>query len=529
MTDPVRTEVVRRGVESACEEMGEALARSAFSPNIKERRDFSCAAFDATGRMVAHAAHIPVHLGAMPASMAAALDSRPAEAWRPGDVFALNDPYKGGTHLPDLTLIAPVFSDDAGTRLVGFVADRAHHADVGGREPGSLAPGRGDALAEGVTIPGVLFWEGGRPVAAAQEIFFANSRTPEERRGDLAAQWSALERGKRRLWELRERLGPERWDDDLAEVVAYGRRRLARAVQVLPEGEEGVHEDVLDSDGVDERPVAIRVRVRREGDRVVVDLSGSDPEVVGNLNAPLPVTRSAALYALMVVCDPTAPPNAGALEVLDLRTKKGTVVDPAWPAQVSGGNVETSQRIVDVVLGALGRLVPERVPASSQGTMNNLMVGLVDADGTRYSYYETMGGGEGATPWRDGQSGIQTHMTNTQNTPVEALERAYPLRVHATRLREGSGGLGTQRGGEGVERIIGPRSGVATVSLLGERRSRGPPGLAGGADGAPGEDAVDRGDGWTLLPAKGVVTLRPEERLRIRSPGGGGHGKTADA
>lgn len=519
--DPVRAEVVRRGVELACDEMGEALARSAFSANIKERRDFSCAAFDAEGRMVAHAAHIPVHLGAMPASMDAALEARPVGDWRPGDVFALNDPYKGGTHLPDLTLIMPVFD---GTTRIGFVADRAHHADVGGKEPGSIAPGRGDALAEGLTVPGVLFWSEGGPNEGAQDMFFANSRSPDERRGDLAAQHAAPLRGQDRLVALRRRLGTERFQDDLDAVVRYGARRMRHALALLPEGVEVVAEDVLDDDGVTGAPVRIVVRVVREGERVRVDLTGSGDQVEGNLNAPRPVTLSAVLYALIVTTDPGAPPNAGALSLLDVLTRPGSVVDPLWPAQVSGGNVETSQRIVDVMLAALGKLLPERAPAMSQGTMNNLMIGMRGDDGRVATYYETMGGGEGAQPLRAGESGMHTHMTNTQNTPIEALERAFPLRVYATRLRPGSGGEGLHRGGDGIERVLGPTHGTATVSLLGERRRHGPPGAMGGAPGAMGADAVDRGDGWEVVPAKSVFVLRPGEKVRLCSPGGGGHG-----
>jgi N-methylhydantoinase B len=525
VADPIRTEIVRRGVESVAEEMGEALARAAFSPNIKERRDFSCAVFDATGRMVAHAAHIPVHLGAMPASMRAALHRQAAERWHAGDVFALNDPYQGGTHLPDLTLIQPVFH--AGTRI-GFVAARAHHSDVGGREPGSLSPGRSDALAEGITIPGVFFWQKGAANPDAQDIFIANSRTPDERRGDLAAQHAALLRGSARLQELATRLGVERFATDLDEVIAYARRRLARGLkQALPREDAATFEDALDDDGVSDRPRMIRARLQRQGERLVIDLTASDDEVEGNLNAPRPVTESACLYAVLATIDPDAPANAGAMDILDVRTRKGSLVDPRWPAPVSGGNVETSQRIVDVVLGALARLIPGRVAAMSQGTMNNLMIGLSDAQGGRWTYYETMGGGEGANPHRAGDSGIHTHMTNTQNTPIEALERAYPLRVYATRLRPDTGGPGAHRGGDGIERILGPRGeATAIVSLLGERRRMRPQGIQGGGPGSPGEDHIRRQGKteWEAVAAKSVHVLKPGDRLRVRSPGGGGWG-----
>lgn len=522
-TDVIRVELVRRGVEAACEEMGEALARSAYSVNIKERRDFSCAAFDARGQMVAHAAHIPVHLGAMPASMDAALQVRAAPMWEPGDVFAINDPYRGGTHLPDVTLISPVIAANDGG-LVGFVANRAHHADVGGRAPGSLTPGIGDSVSEGCTIPGVMFWRAGERVEDAVALFAANSRTPMERRRDLDAQRAALHRGVLRMQALQARMGAAVFAHDLEGVVAYGRRRMLRALSALPQGVVGRGVDALESDGVTDAPVPIVVSVVAGEHGVRVDLSESANQVEGNLNAPRPVTVSAVLYSLLTATDPTVPPNAGALSAVEVVTRPGSVVDPRWPAQVSGGNVETSQRVVDATLAALAVLAPDQVPASSQGTMNNLMIGFSREGGETASYYETMGGGEGGTPTRPGQSGMQTHMTNTQNTPVEALERAFPLLVERTALRPGSGGAGQHPGGAGIERVLRLTSGSAVVSLLGERRRDGPPGLAGGEAGAPGADAWDPGSGWESVPSKATFYLRTGQRLRLGSPGGGGWG-----
>jgi len=527
--DPVRLEVYRHRFAAVAEEMGEALRRASFSPNIKERRDYSCAVFDARGDMVAQATHIPVHLGSMPLSVAAAIEEQGPDLG-PGDMVLLNDPYRGGTHLPDLTLVAPVF-DDAGA-LAWFVASRAHHADVGGMTPGSLPISR-EIYQEGLRIPPVRLVRGGAVERDLVRVLLANCRAPEEREGDLLAQVAANRLGGARLLEL------ERGPGGAAEARLHARalldyaERLMRAfLRAIPDGEYAF-EDFLEDDGAGSGPLAVRVAVRIAGGEATVDFSGTAPQCRGCLNANEAIALSATAYAFRAVAGAGAsgaeaqpPPNAGALRPIRLVVPEGSLVAPRFPAAVAGGNVETSQRLVDVLLGALAAACPDRVPAASAGSMSNLTVGGVDPGrgGRTFAYYETVGGGAGASPRGKGASGIQTHMTNTRNTPVEVLEHAYPFRVRQYRLRPGSGGAGAHPGGDGIVRELVALA-PCEATLLTERRRLAPYGLAGGAPGAPGRNGLVRADGSEVeLPAKATVRLEPGDAIRVETPGGGGFG-----
>ncbi len=515
--DPIRLEVFKHLFAAAAEEMGAVLRRASYSPNIKERRDFSCALFDASGRMIAQAAHIPVHLGSMPLSVAAAIE---AHTFAPGDVVILNDPFRGGTHLPDLTLISPVFVEG---RLFAFVASRAHHADVGGMVPGSMPLSR-EIYQEGVVIPPLKLAEAGRLNEPLLELFLANVRTPQERRGDLRAQLAANERGAARLAEIAARYGAGEVQAYMEALLAYAERMTRRLLADLPDGTYAF-EDVLDDDGIEPEPVPIRVAVTIDGDEAIVDFTGSAPQRPGPVNAVYAITLSAVHYVFRSLLGLDVPNNAGCLAPIRVIAPEGTVVNARPPAAVAAGNVETSQRIVDVLLGALAQACPERIPAASQGTMNNVTVGGWDPRrGRPFAYYETIGGGMGARPNGDGPSAIHSHMTNTLNTPVEALEFAYPLRVLRYEVRRGSGGRGRFRGGDGIRRdleVLVP----ARASLLTERRRFRPYGLAGGEPGAPGENVLIRDGQEIPLPGKGTVELRPGDVLSLRTPGGGGWGR----
>ncbi len=476
-----------------------------------------CAVFDGKGRLAAQAAHIPVHLGSTPLSVRAVLRDL---TLGPGDTAILNDPFRGGTHLPDLTMVSAVHHEG---RPLFLLANRAHHADVGGAHPGSMAPGR-SIYEEGIRIPPVLLVRGGRTEEGVLRLLLANVRTPREREGDLAAQRAALLAGERRLAALAERYGAPLLSRAAGELMDYTERVLRSVLAELPDGTTAA-EDAMDDDGFGSGPVPIRVRLTVRGDRAVVDFRESAAQVAGGINANRAVTLSAVLYVFRCLLPPDVPANDGLLRPLTLRTTPGTVVDAVEPAAVAGGNVETSQRIVDVLLRALAPLLPDRIPAASAGTMSNLSLGGRDAEGRPFSYYETVGGGGGggAPPPGPGRSGVQTHMTNTRNTPVEALEHEFPLRVTLSRLRRGSGGRGARRGGEGIVReirVLVP----CRASILADRGGTGPPGLAGGEAGAPGRIRIFRGRRGTDLPSKVSVDLEPGDRLRIETPGGGGHG-----
>jgi len=515
---PAELAAVRAALEATCDEMGAALRRSAFSPNIKERRDFSCALFDAEARLVAQAEHIPVHLGSMEASVQAVLEEFP-DGLDQGDAAITNDPYRGGTHVPDVTMVVPVL---AGRALLGYAATRAHHADMGGIAPGSMPAGATEVTQEGLVLPPVLFQRRGAAVREVHDLIARNVRTPDERRADLEAQRAACALGASRVAELAARRGPKALASAAEALIGHARRWAEREVQAIPAG-AWTAEDALDDDGVTGQPVRLRARVARRGKRVVIDFAGSAPQAAGNVNAPLAVTRSACYYVVKLLTNPEIPSNHGLFQAVEVRAEPGSVLHPRSPAAVSAGNVETSSRVVDLLLAALAPALPDRVPAMSQGTMNNVAMGSALPGGRAWSYYETLAGGEGALPWRAGMSGVHTHMTNTLNTPIEALEHAYPLRVLRYTLRRGSGGRGKHRGGDGLVReveLLEPTS----VSLLTERRASAPRGLAGGRDGARGRNAVARPGRWEELPSKVTRVLPAGAVLRVETPGGGGWG-----
>jgi N-methylhydantoinase B len=498
--DPVGLQVMIGGLRAACDEMGATLIRSAYSANIKERHDCSTALFDARGELVMQAEHIPVHLGSMPDAVAAVLD----EEQRPGAAWILNDPFRGGTHLPDITLILPVF---IGAKLLGFAACRAHHADIGGPYPAGM-PARSRSLAEeGVVIPPTRIGEGELEGLAAQ------MRSPRQRLADLRAQAAANRVGELRLTELAEQHGLERLRAGMAEILAYAERRTRVALAGLPDGNYSA-EDVLEDDANGSpRDVLLRLEARIRGDRLELDFSDSDPQVDGNLNCPLSVTKSAAFFAIRVLTDPDAPPCAGAYRPIEVIAPQGCLLGARFPAAVAAGNVETSSRVADLTIAALAGA--RAVPAQGQGTMNNLTLA-----GEGFTYYETLGGGQGACPDADGPSAIHVAMSNTLNTPIEALEAELPLRVHELAQRRGSGGNGRHHGGEGIVREIEALAPMR-YTLIGERRRHPPRGLDGGGNGDTGADFLN----GERLPSKSEGDLRVGDRLRIETPGGGGTGQ----
>jgi N-methylhydantoinase B len=528
--DPIQLEIFKHLFAAIAEEMGTLLRKSSYSPNIKERRDFSCAVFDAQGRMVAQAAHIPVHLGAMPLSVQAAVE-RFGDDLHPGDVVVLNDPYRGGTHLPDITMVSPVFLFPAAQRgaagkLIGFVASRAHHADVGGMTPGSMPVAR-EIYQEGLILPPVKLARRGEVDADLLEIILSNVRTPDERRGDLLAQMAANQRGAERLLHLVGRYGLDEVNEAMEQLLAYTERMTRRLLASLPDGTYRFT-DYLDDDGVSSQPIPITVAVTIAGEEARVDFTGSAPQQAGSVNAVEAITLSAVYYVFRCLLGLDVPNNAGCLAPVTVIAPPGTVVNARPPAPVAGGNVETSQRIVDVLLGALAQACPEKIPAASQGTMNNVTIGGTPLQtGSKgagaFAYYETIGGGSGARPNADGVSAIHSHMTNTLNTPVEALEYAYPLRVRRYEIRHGSGGEGRFPGGDGLIREIEALT-DCQVTLLTERRVGAPYGLAGGAAGQRGENMLIRDGQETRLPGKGSFEMHPGDVLSIRTPGGGGYG-----
>jgi N-methylhydantoinase B len=534
--DPIKLEIFKHLFAAVAEEMGTVLRKSSYSPNIKERRDFSCALFDARRQLVSQAAHIPVHMGAMPLSVAAAVEHF-GEDLQPGDLIVLNDPFRGGTHLPDITMVSPVFltspsGELPGSEIIGFAASRAHHADVGGMTPGSMPVAR-EIYQEGLIIPPVKLVHAGTMDHDLLDLILANVRTPDERLGDLQAQIAANQRGEARLLELVGRYGREEVAEAMQQLLAYTERTTRRLLSSLPDGTYRFS-DCLDDDGVVKEPVPITVAVTVEGDSARVDFSGSAPQRMGSVNAVYAITLSAVYYVFRCLLGLDVPDNAGCLVPIEVIAPPGTVVNALPPAPVAGGNVETSQRIVDVLLGALAQACPEKIPAASQGTMNNVTIGgLVPlpqaengwAPGQRaFAYYETIGGGMGARPNADGPSAVHSHMTNTLNTPVEALEYAYPLRILRYEIRHGSGGAGLFRGGDGIRRDLQTLT-DCQVTLLTERRVRGPYGLAGGEPGQPGENVLIKDGKEIPLPGKGTVELKAGEVLSIRTPGGGGYGK----
>ncbi|MET0067724.1 MAG: hydantoinase B/oxoprolinase family protein [Candidatus Thiodiazotropha sp.] len=509
--DPIELSIFASRLEAVCDEMGVVLRNAAFSPNIRDRLDFSCAVFDAQGELCAQAAHIPVHLGSMAFAMAQIVSR---VDWQAGDMVVLNDPYLGGTHLPDVTLIAPLYHQG---RLTAFLVNRAHHADIGAQTPGSM-PVSQRLDEEGRVIAPQKLVRDGHTLAALLRQITADNRNPNESEGDFAAQISANRSGLERLGKLVEERGYEGFQSGLQALNDYGERLAAQALQQIPAGVYHF-EDVMDDDGQGQRDIPIRVRLTVTAERVAVDFSGSADQVSGNINCPLSVAAAAVYYVFRCLMPPQTPACAGTFRRISLYAPEGCLLNARRPAAVAAGNVETSTRVVDVILGALAQAMPETIAAASQGSMNNLAMGS-DRPGLRWDYYETIGGGMGAGVSGGGLSGVQTHMTNTLNTPIEVIEARYPLRIGAYALRESSGGGGQRPGGNGVIRcyeFLAP----AQVTLLTERRRHRPWGIAGGASGAAG---VNRLNGQEL-PPKVSLDIQPGDKLCVETPGGGGWGR----
>jgi N-methylhydantoinase B len=520
--DPIELAIFRSAFHSIAEEMGATLRRTAFSPNIKERRDYSCAVFDGAGQVIAMGDHMPVHLGSMPMSVRAAVE---ALEFAPGDIAILNDPYAGGTHLPDITMVLPVYITKSKAPAF-YVASRAHHADVGGTYPGSMGLCR-EIYQEGVRIPPVKIARGGEIDRNIMSLLLYNVRTAAEREGDLTSQIGACRVGAQRLKEMTSKYGLARVVRNMRELLDYSERLVRAELAKLPAGEFAA-EDFMDDDGVSERPIRIRVTLRIDPRRkcAEVDFTGTDPQVAGSINAVEAITYSATYYVFRCLLGDDVPATAGIMRPIKLKAPQGTIVNARPPAAVAGGNVETSQRTVDVLMHALAQAAPERVPAASAGTMTNVTIGGMDPRSNQpFAYYETTAGGMGARPGLDGLSGVHTHMTNSLNTPVEALEYAYPFRVRRYGYRRGSGGRGKYRGGDGLVREIELLA-DAQVTILADRRKFAPYGLAGGDAGATGKTTLLRRDGQTEeLPGKCNREVKAGDVVRIETPGGGGWGK----
>jgi len=530
--DPVTLEVLRNACVAVAEEMNATLVRTSYSPNIKDRRDCSCALFDvgddgdgAAAEMISQAENIPVHLGAMPYSVAAAIEAFPPEELQDGDAILLNDPFHGGAHLPDMTLVTPIFAEG---ELVAVAANRAHHADVGGGRAGSVAADSTEIYQEGLRVPPVKLYDAGKPVEAVFDLLLTNVRTPDERRGDFRAQRAANRTAVERVRDLADRHGLDTLQDATTEIKAYAERRMRAEIGDLPDGTV-TFEDRLDDDGQGTEDITIAVAVTVDGDELVVDFEGTSDQVAGAINAPLAVTASATYYAVRCVTDPDVPPNAGTYRPIEIRAPEGTVVNATPPAAVVGGNLEISQRATDALLGAFGEEAPERSVAAAQGTMNSVTFGGTDREGDAFAFYETIGGGYGGRTGADGMDGVHAHMSNTLNTPAEVLETVYPVRVRRYEYRPDTGGAGKFRGGLGLRRDVEVLADDVAFSLLADRRRYPPYGLAGGDPGAPGEDYLTRAGGDTeRIPGKSTHDLHAGDVVSIRTPGGGGFGDPAD-
>ncbi|MBI1730442.1 hydantoinase B/oxoprolinase family protein [Candidatus Acetothermia bacterium] len=517
--DPIQLEVLRNSLIGIAEEMWAALLRTALSPNIRERRDCSTALFDAAGRMIVQSESIPVHLGAMPFSVKAALEA--FSGLQPGDVIILNDPFRGGAHLPDITLITPIFEKN---KLQAIAANRAHHADVGGIVPGSVPGNSTEIFQEGLRIPPIKLWSQSELNQEAFQLILANVRTPIEREGDLRAQFASNETARKRLIALAERVGWPLLTQAMSELLDYSERRMRHEIGKLP---AGVYEatDYLDDDGQGNEKLPIHVSVEIKRDSIHVDFTGSAPQVNGPLNAVLAVTSSAVFYTLRSLTDPKIPPNEGCYRPFSITAPAGTIVNAKFPAPVVGGNLETSQRIVDTLIQAVAQACPDAVMAGCQGTMNSITFGGINPrTGGPYTFYETLAGGFGARPDRPGIDAMHSHMTNTLNTPIELLETVFPVRVERYEIRENTGGAGKYRGGSGLIREIRVLA-DATFSLLADRRKTRPYGLFGGEPGAQGEDFLIRDGIQTRIAAKGTLHLKANDVVSIRTPGGGGVGR----
>ncbi|MHB8894890.1 MAG: hydantoinase B/oxoprolinase family protein [Candidatus Geothermincolia bacterium] len=516
--DAFALEVFRNRISSVAAEMGAALHRTAFSPNIKERKDHSCAVFDPEGRLVAQAEHIPVHLGAMPETVRAVQRS---VALKPGDIVVVNDPFIGGTHLPDISMVSPVYSGD---HMIAVLASRAHHSDVGGLAPGSISLAD-DVYQEGLIIPPVHLKEGGAYRRDIEAIICANSRSPVERAGDLKAQAGAHTVGERRMLSLASEYGEANLAARFGDLMEYSEKLTRLAIADIPDGTYPFT-DYLDDDGYGEVDIPVRATVSISSDKALVDFAGTSPAVAGPFNCPRAVTLSATYYVFRCLTGDDIPANDGSARAIEIAIPAGCLLDARRPYAVAGGNVETSQRVVDTLLGALAKAAPDRVPSASYGTMSNLAVGSIPGSGEEYSYYETIAGGTGGHPDGPGMSGTHAHMTNTLNTPVEALEYAYPMRVIRYAIRGGSGGAGLHRGGDGLERELELLD-DASVTLLADRRARAPWGLAGGLPGKRGIDQVISRGKSRRIPSKCNIRLKSGDRIRVRTPGGGGWGRPA--
>ena len=522
--DPTRLEIFKNLFHSVAEEMGAALRRSAFSANIKERRDYSCAVFDSSAQVLAMGDHMPVHLGSMPMSVQAALR---AFSLGPGDVALLNDPFAGGTHLPDLTMVMPVFV--AGSkRPLFYVANRAHHADIGGAHAGSMGLSR-EIFEEGLRIPSVRILEGGRIARDVMAILLANVRTPREREGDLTAQIASCRIGERRLTALVAKYGSREVTSYGRHLLDYSAKMMSATIASIPDGIYRA-EDFLDDDGVTNEPQRIAVKIRIRGKNAEVDFTGSSPQCAGSINAVAAITESAVFYVFRCLLDEQVPATSGLMRTIRVIAPEGTIVNALPPAAVAGGNVETSQRIVDTLFKALSRALPSRIPAASQGTMNNFTFGGSDPrprrGGSPFAYYETIAGGTGGGPGHGGHHATQSHMTNTLNTPTEVLEHIYPVRVHKYALRHGSGGRGEFPGGDGIVREIEMLTQVQ-AGILSDRRKSGPYGLAGGSPGRPGRNEIVIEGRAKALPSKCTFRAPAGAVIRIETPGGGGWGKNS--
>lgn len=523
--DAITLEVLRNALESVADEMGAVLKLTSFSPNIKERMDASCSIFDAAAQLVAQAEHVPVHMGAMLRAVQATVAA--AGPIDPGDVIIVNDPYVGGAHLPDITLVAPV---DIGTRRIAYVATRAHHSDVGGMEPGSMPGKSQEVFQEGLIIPPVKLYRGGVLQDDIMRMILANVRTPEERRGDLNAQLASIRVGERRLLELAESYGADLLVRGFDALLDYAERRMLRRLAELP---PGIYhgEDMLDDDGLVDEPVPIKLKVTLTRDRMVLDFEGSAPQRRGNINAVGPMTYSSVFFAIKILTDASLPVNAGTFRPIEVKLPEGSFLNAKHPAAVCSGNTETTQRLADTILKVFHQIAPDRIPAASQGTMNLIGIGGRDPrTGRPYTYIETIGGGQGGRPMGAGQDGVQCNMTNTMNTPIESFEIAYPLRVERYELREGSSGTGRHRGGLGIVRALRVLDHEARVSLQSDRRKVGPYGIGGGSAGAPGRNSViDRAGQRIAQPGKASFSLGADEVVVVETPGGGGWGAPGGA
>ncbi|MBV9454139.1 MAG: hydantoinase B/oxoprolinase family protein [Rubrobacter sp.] len=505
--DPVTLSVLASALSGVAEEMGAVLIRGAYSSNIKERRDCSTGLFDERGKMIAQAEHIPVHLGAMPEAVKAVMDKNP----EPGDIFAINDPYSGGTHLPDITLVSPLAQEG---EIIGYAVTRAHHSDVGGMSPGSMPSDSHEIYQEGIIIPPVRLVRSGEYVQDVLSLLLANVRTPGLRRGDLRAQIAANNIAQERIEELMKRRGKDIVLAAFEEIISYAEKRAREAIRNLPDGEYTA-DDYMEGDGVTDEDIPIKATLTIQDDRITIDFAGTAEAVDGNVNCPLPVTRSSCYFALRVLLPGDIPANAGTYMPLEIKAPEGSLVNASYPSAVVAGNVETSNRIADTVLSAFSNFAPETLPAQGQGTMNNTIIG-----GPGWTYYETIGGGQGANEKGSGPSGVHTSMTNTMNTPIEAFELEYPMRVERYELLYGSGGAGKHWGGDGIVRsvrILEP----ARLSLLTDRRRHPPQGAQGGEPGAVGENLLNDEE----LPAKVGRRLQEGDVVTVKTPGGGGYGR----